>query len=282
LLDNKPLKARAQYLCNKALPNRKSQKMFLTPEQVDLLPSEELRPLLKKLLAEFETLRQRVAALEAENERLKQQLNKSANSRNSSQPPSRDQKTNQPQKKHRKHGPPFGHQKFSRPLVDNPDRVIQVPVTECEHCLADLSGVAPDDFERRQITELPAAKPIVIETRQHRATCPHCLTLNRGVLPEGLEAERYFGPNLEATVVFYKQTQHLSYERIVVSTSMKNFYMLVRIGKGALEAIQTRAFNKPHFPLKEPPQIAGNQSCTVRRCRCAAARAATNTANRHH
>lgn len=215
--------------------------MLLTPEQVDLLPSEELRPLLRKLLAEFDALRQRLADLEAENERLKQQLNKSTNSRNSSQPPSRDQKTNKAEKKRRKHGPPFGHQKFSRPLMDDPDRVIQVPVTECEHCLADLTGVAPEDFERRQITELPAANPVVIETRQHRTTCPHCLTLNRAILPEGLEAERCFGPNLEATVIFYKQTQHLSYERIV--ETMRDLHG-VSLSEGAIAAILQRAGEK--------------------------------------
>src|SRR5215207_6231397 len=178
--------------------------MLLTPEQVDLLPSEELRPWLKELLVEFESLRQRVANLEAENERLKQQLTGSTNSRNSSQPPSRDRKTDQPEKKSRRHGPPFGHQKYSRPLLDHPDRVIQVPVTECEQCLTDLKNVPPEDFTRRQITELPEVKPLVIETRQHRTTCPRCLTLNCGGLPQGLEAERCFGPNLEATVLFYK------------------------------------------------------------------------------
>ena len=119
--------------------------MILTPEQIDLLPSKEIRPLLKLLMAQLDALLKRVADLEAENERLRQLLDKSSNSRNSSQPPSRDQKTNQPEKKRRKHGPPFGHQKYSRPLVNNPDRVIQVPVTECEHCHADLSGVAPED-----------------------------------------------------------------------------------------------------------------------------------------
>lgn len=215
--------------------------MLLTPEQVDLLPIEELRPLLKTLLAEFESLRQRVADLEAENERLRQQLTGSTNSRNSSQPPSRDQKSNQPEKKRRQHGPPFGHQKFSRPLLDNPDRVIQVPVTECEECHADLTGVAPEDFERRQITELPEANPIVIETRQHRTTCPHCLTLNRASLPEGLEAERYFGPNLEATVIFYKQTQHLSYERIV--ETMRALHG-VSLSEGAIASILQRAGEK--------------------------------------
>jgi cell division septum initiation protein DivIVA len=76
--------------------------MLLTPEQVDLQPSEELRPLLKALLEDFESLRQRVASLEAENERLKQQLTGSTNSRNSSQPPSRDQKTNPPRTNRRR------------------------------------------------------------------------------------------------------------------------------------------------------------------------------------
>ena len=197
--------------------------------------------MLKKLLAEFDALLKRVADLEAENERLRQRLDKSTNSRNSSQPPSRDQKSNKVEKKRRKHGPPFGHQKFSRPLVDDPDQVIQVPVTECEHCLADLSGVAPEDFESRQITELPAAKPIVLETRQHQTICPHCLTLNRGVLPEGLEAERHFGPNLEATVLFYKQTQHLSIERIV--ETMRDLHG-VNLSEGAVVAILKRAGEK--------------------------------------
>jgi transposase len=213
--------------------------MTLTTEQLDKLTREELLELLKQLLplvAEVERLRQRVEELEAENERLK---NRSANSRNSSQPPSHDQKVNQPTKKKRKkHGPPFGHRKFSRPLVDKPDRVIQLPVTECGHCLADLTGVGPEDFERRQITELPTAKPIVIETRRHLRTCPHCLTLNRAILPEGLEAERYFGPRLEATVVFLKHQQHLSYERIV--QTLRELFGL-ELSEGGIASIIARA-----------------------------------------
>ena len=215
--------------------------MLLIPEQLDLLTREELLALIKELLPEFESLRRRVADLEAENRLLKQQLNKNTNSRNSSQPPSRDQKVNQPEKTPRKQGALFGHQKFSRPLVDNPDRVIQVPVTECEQCLADLSRVAPDDFERRQITELPEAKPLVIETRQHQTTCPYCQKLNRAPLPEGLEAERCFGPNLEATVIFYKQPQHLSYERIV--ETMRDLHG-VNLSEGAIASILQRAGQK--------------------------------------
>lgn len=216
--------------------------MNFTPEQVDLLPSEELRPLLKALLIEFELLRQRVAHLEAENELLKQQLTGKPNSRNSSQPPSRDQKSNQPSDKPKnKQGAPFGHQKFSRPLVDNPDQVIQVPVTECEHCHEDLRSIEPEDYEARQITELPEVKPVVIETRQHHKTCPHCLKLNRAPLPEGLEADRHFGPNLEAIVIFYKQVQHLSYERIV--ETMRELHGVI-LSEGAIASILQRAGEK--------------------------------------
>jgi transposase len=125
--------------------------------------------------------------------------------------------------------------------VNNPDRVVQVPVTECEQCHEDLSQVEPEDFTRRQITELPEVKPLVIETRQHHKTCPHCLKLNRGTLPEGLEAERFFGPNLEATVVFYKQTQHLSIERIV--ETMRDLHG-VTLSEGAIASILERAGEK--------------------------------------
>ena len=216
--------------------------MSYTPEQLGQLTREELLALLLPLLAKVELLEQRVADLEAENERLRQQLDKTTNSRNSSQPPARDQKASQPlNKAAKKQGPPFGHQKFARPLVDKPDRVIQVPVSECAHCLADLTAVEPDDFEQRQITELPAAKPLVLETRQHRTTCPHCQAVNLGRLPEGLEAERCFGPNLEATVVFYKQTQHLSYERIVETLRALHG---VTLSEGALAAIIRRAGEK--------------------------------------
>src|SRR5215210_3258226 len=108
-----------------------------TSEQLDLLTREELLALFKTLLTEVVLLRQRVTELEAENEGLKRQ---SPNSSNSSQPPSRDQKVNRPEKKRRKHGPPFGHTKSARRLIDQPDRVISAPVTECQQCHADLTG----------------------------------------------------------------------------------------------------------------------------------------------
>ena len=163
--------------------------------QLEQLSQADLIMLVRALLARFESLEKEVRDLREENERLKRPK---ANSKNSSQPPSRDQKPNAPSgKQKRKHGHPFGYNRFVRKLVDNPDRVIRVDVNQCESCHCDLSATEPSKVIRGQITELPEIKPIVLETQQAEKVCPRCQHLNRSILPEGLEADRYFGPRLE-------------------------------------------------------------------------------------
>jgi transposase len=68
---------------------------------------------------------------------------------------------------------------------------------------------------RRQITELPEIKPVVIETRQYEVTCPCCGKVQRGRLPEGLETGRYFGPRLEATVTHLHHEHHIGFKRLL-------------------------------------------------------------------
>lgn len=122
--------------------------------------------------------------------------------------------------------------------MDNPDRIIPAPVAECQTCQADLTKVKPERIIRRQVTEIPPVRPLIIETQQHEVLCPHCHHLNRGLLPAGLEADRFFGPNLSARVVYYKQLQHLSYERIVAT--MRDLYG-VELSEGGIAAILRRA-----------------------------------------
>jgi len=180
--------------------------------------------------------------LEAEVAALKAELEKSRRprltSRNSSQPPSRDQKANSdPQRKKRKQKR-RGQRRQTRPLVEKPDRIIPAPATACRACQANLTQLQPERVIRRQITEIPPLTPFIIETQQHEVTCPHCRHLNRGRLPEGLEADRCFGPHLAARVVYYKQTQHLSYERIV--EALRDLYR-VELSEGGIAAILRRA-----------------------------------------
>jgi transposase len=151
--------------------------------------------------------------LMAEIERLKQGR---TNSRNSSQPPSRDFKSDgsKKRKRHKKVGAKEGHAKAERPLVDNPNKVIEVWAESCPKCHVNLLDRVPEHTIRRQVTELPEIRPVVIETRQYAVRCPCCDQLQRGKLPAGLEAGRQFGPRLEAMVTSLHHEHHLGYGRI--------------------------------------------------------------------
>jgi len=209
--------------------------MTLTTEQLDKLTREDLLALVIRQQEIIALLQAEVAALKAELEKFRRPP---ATSRNSSRPPSLDQKANSdPQRKKRRKNR-RGHARQTRPLMDNPDQIIPAPVTKCQTCQADLTKVKPERIIRRQVTEIPPVKPFIIETQQHEVLCPHCRQLNRGLLPEGLEANRFFGPNLSARVVYYKQPQHLSYERIVAT--MRDLYG-VELSEGGIAAILRRA-----------------------------------------
>ena len=153
----------------------------------------------------------RVRQLEAEIEALKKPP---TNSRNSSQPPSRDWKANRPSGPVKKRGAQLGHVKAGRPLAEHPTKIIPVPVQVCDQCGADLQHTSPARTIRRQVVELPELQPIILETQQDEVVCPCCHHLQKGVLPEGLEATRQFGPRLEAVVTYFHHAQHVSFQRL--------------------------------------------------------------------
>lgn len=172
----------------------------MTRTRIEEKSREELIALIYELMAEIERLK-----------------GGRTNSVNSSQPPSRDFKSDgsRKRKRHKKVGAREGHEKKVRPLVDNPNKVIEVWAESCPKCQINLLDRVPERTIRRQVTELPEIKPVVIETRQHEVRCPCCHQLRRGELPDGLEAGRQFGPRLEALVTSLHHEHHLGYERVV-------------------------------------------------------------------
>jgi len=166
----------------------------------------------EELIARLYELLDRIHVLE-EQLRLKKTP---ATSQNSSQPPSRDFKgENKKRRRNRKKGAKVGHEKAERALADNPDKVFYALVDNCQTCYINLLDQVPVQIIRRQITELPEIKPVVIETQQYEVVCPCCGEVQRGKLPEGLEAGRYFGPRLEATVTMLHHEHHVGFERLV-------------------------------------------------------------------
>lgn len=189
---------------------------------------------------------QQIAVLQSEIEALRQKLEQGkkppTNSGNSSQPPSQDWKGNLPgARKKRRRGPPQGHPKHVRKFVVNPDHIVEVKPRVCHTCQFDLSQERAVLMDINQITELPVAQAEVIEVRSYAVECPCCGQGQRGEVPAGLEMERSFGARLEATVVYYRQEQHMSYVR--TQAALQNLHG-VAISQGGIDKIMQRAGKK--------------------------------------
>jgi transposase len=89
-----------------------------------------------------------------------------------------------------------------------------------------------------QITELPEAKAEVVEVRQYEVACPCCGKKQVVEPPTGMEMERTFGARLEATVVYFRQEQHMSYVR--TEAALKDLHG-VEISQGGIDKIMQRA-----------------------------------------
>jgi len=220
----------------------------MTREDLTQLSHEKLVNLVLEKQAEIEALQMK----------LEKGKKPPTNSGNSSQPPSQDQKGNQSskQKRHR-HGPPKGHAKYEREFVRQPDHVVELKPTICQECQTDLRQAEQVLLDINQITELPEAKAEVIEVRQYSVECP-CCGIGQVKMPQaGLEMERTFGARLEATVVYYRQEQHMSYVR--TQAALQNLHG-VEISQGGIDKIMQRAGRKAIEAVKPIQQAIQNSA----------------------
>ena len=215
----------------------------MTPTNLEELSREELIGLVLAQAEQMVNFQVTMAQLKADNEALRAKLEKlqkpPTSSSNSSQPPSRDQKRNKPaDRPKRKHGPPTGHVKYERHFVAEPDQIVPLRVTDCPVCHTDLKTAPAVLVDVTQITEIPEPTAQVIEVRQYAVTCPSCGQSHVAKPPVGLELNRSFGARLETTVVYYRQEQHMSYER--TQATVLNLHG-VDISQGGIDQMMQRA-----------------------------------------
>jgi transposase len=86
--------------------------------------------------------------------------------------------------------------------------------TACQHCSADVSGVAQIVCEAYDHVEIPEIKPDITRVTLSGGTCPCCAKRFKAPPPQGLEPGSPFGPNLRAFVVYLRFTQGISFERL--------------------------------------------------------------------
>jgi len=147
----------------------------------------------------------RIAQLEEENERLREENRRleerlGLNSSNSSKPPSADAPgtPRQPKKPTgRRPGGQPGHQKHERALLppEQVRHVVELVPEECRGCKRRLKG--RDSTPRRhQVVEVPPLSALVTEYRSHALPCPDCGEVTRGEVP--VHARSAFGDRLTA------------------------------------------------------------------------------------
>ena len=231
---------------------------------LDVLSREALIAMVLTQAEQLATLQTTFAQLQADYAALRLKFEKDqrppTTSRNSSQPPSRDQKANKPEAgAKRKYGPPAGHAKHERQFVADPDHVVELKAVRCAGCAADLQSQAGTLVDVNQITEVPPASAEVIEVRQYAVTCPVCGQIELLPPPAGLEMTRSFGARLESLVIYYRQEQHLSYER--TQTALWNLHG-VTISQGGIDQIMQRA-GQQAIAATEPLQQAVQASAVV-------------------
>lgn len=154
------------------------------------------------IITQIAILREQVARMEGEVERLREQINK--NSRNSSKPPSSDGPQTPPktpgEPSGRKPGGQKGHHGHGRKLKppEQVQRLVVCKPDRCNECKALLLGEDPRP-QRRQVSELPKIEPEITEYQLHTLTCLACGAKTSGQWPKDIPTGS-FGPRTQAMV----------------------------------------------------------------------------------
>ena len=167
-----------------------------------------------------------VIGLQEELQRLKDLL--AQNSQNSSRPPSSDRsqrdrppKTEDPPpkpkslraKSGRKPGGQCGHPGRTLEFCEQPKEIQVHPLKECA-CGEDLSRQPAEDFERRQVFDLP---PLQLECAEHRAEikeCACCHSRQTAPFPPEVKAPIQYGRSFLALLSYLYDAQQCSSRRI--------------------------------------------------------------------
>lgn len=134
-------------------------------------------------------------------------------SKNSSTPPSQDQKPNVSQNS-KSSKPAELHQKGGRKLSINPTELIIAHAQCCPHCQEPVSQAEQYLVRHYDKIDLPPIEPIVTQVKRYGGVCPHCEQYYEAPVSQELEPGSPFGNNICALVFYLRYTSAISYERL--------------------------------------------------------------------
>jgi transposase len=176
------------------------------------LSHAEKDALIATLLSRLDAMDKRIGALEEENAALRARLNLPPKTPdNSSTPPSHGHKASGEGSSKVKAKP---HAGAHRPLHPNPTSKRDVMAQQCQHCAANVSGVAQTALHSYDRIEIPEIRPDVTRVVLHGGICPCCAKRFKAAPPQGLEPGSPFGPNLRAFAIYLRASHAVSLERL--------------------------------------------------------------------
>lgn len=199
--------------------------MKLTYEQLE----EKLRyteGVLARALEEIARLHEKIAKLE-------EQLNR--NSKNSSKPPSTDQKNNTLDKDNHPRSSRVGMTRALYP-PEKIDKRIECWGENCPHCGSQYIQWNGESPELLQQAELPEIKAIITQYELQKYTCLRCRKRSIAPLPDGVP-DSTFGPRLMGLLATLTGVMHLAKREVI--QLIKDLYD-VDIGVGSIPNVEER------------------------------------------
>ena len=197
---------------------------------------------------------------------------------NSSLPPSKGQKPNQPQKA--KRGGPrqgsLGRRGGGRPLALSPDETVTTKALSCAHCRAALTEADQVLQGRYDKIDLPVVRPVVTRVERYAGHCRCCGGVTLAPVPVGLEDGSPFSMNIVAMAIYLRFTHAISYRRL---TQLFQQLYALQISEGALDARCCSGPSRVSTPRSWPssPGCAARGSSAPTRPQCASTGAPTGT-----
>jgi transposase len=176
---------------------------MITQEYLDTLNVGEKDQLILAMAAQIRALEARIEALEAKK-----------TSKNSSTPPSRDQKGNLPDKKKGRREKSVGRTGHARELHMDPDETVESKLKNCPQCGGALGEDGQELAVEYDKIEIPPIRPKVTRVRLYACTCKVCGITHRAPAPQGFEERSPFGTSVEGVVTYLRYGHHISYKRL--------------------------------------------------------------------
>lgn len=206
-----------------------------------LATNQQLQEQIAELTKEVDTLRTEVKSLEA-------QLAK--DSHNSHKPPSSDGLKRKPKSlrgpSERRSGGQKGHTGHTLKRVAKPDKVQVHKAQRCPCCSCSLKDVAVENYESRQVFDIP---PVSMEVTEHRAEikiCPHCQTRAKGHFPASVTQPVQYGSRVKAQVIYFVNQHLLPYKR---TCEILNDLYGHQLSEGTIYNIQKSCYQSLEEPV---------------------------------